>query len=219
MKYRERRQLHNETDTALSIPDHIVKGDKPREFEAERHRPGREPNLESDVFTPLFSTLIVWAFSFGLSLYFILRWEWPWHYTIPISMIVAGVYFILYSGLIQKTLWITERVFQLDLDRDGEIGEPVTELSAIIEQEDGYTRMVRDKLNIDPAIIDEWVKGIAVGKTLAVNVWAGQGGIFTRAEYDNLLATLSDMGLAENVSGKKWQLTHTGKRWVRGMAE
>ena len=112
------------------------------------------------------------------------------------------------------------RLFErMDLDRDGQVGEPVTELSAIIEQEDGYTRMVRDKLNIDPALINEWAKGIAVGKTLAVNTWTGKGNLFTRAEYDNLLATLSDMGLAENIAGKSWQLTHTGKRWVRGMAE
>ena len=194
-----------------------MSGDGPKEFEAERVRPGREPNLESDVMTPVLSTFVVLVFSLALSAYFAWLNGWRWHVIIPISLVVSGVYFVGYTRLLNRTLWITERVLHVDLDGDGEIGEPVTELSAVIEQEDGYTKVVRDKFGLSSDVVRQWAKDATMKKTIAINAWTGDGGLFTRAEYENFLDRLNQMGFAENPSGKKWQLTPTGHRYFTNL--
>ncbi len=67
-----------------------------------------------------------------------------------------------------------------------------------------------DGLSITPEQFQEWAfQVIENGKSLALSRWTGKGNLFSRKQYDELMAKLSEANIVINRNG--WQLTRPGR--------
>jgi len=176
-----------------------------RYFEAERRRPARPLNLESDVFVPAGQSAIVALFVTvgGVYLAMAFGW-WPWHLSCFAGLAAGALWFVVWLALSRNLLWIIERVVNDDQGPDGQpqplqLAEPdpvVLEVKAVDQRGrlQGIKRFgdlpndLQDRLPIFAA-------GVLAGKGLSVSTWTGKGCLFSRQEYDQVMGALQDAGI------------------------
>jgi hypothetical protein len=153
----------------------------PAGVEWEKKMPAREANMQSDVFVPLVQSLVT-GLCAGVGCGAI--WD------IPVGLVIGaastGICWLLLMGEHRRLLWIIETIKGVDLDGDGEIGEPTT-TRIEVDITDGKKKRA---INIDFGFPQEkfviFAKGILAGKSTSVNTWTGSGKLFSDTEFDNL---------------------------------
>jgi len=97
--------------------------------EAERAAPSRAANLASDLLVPLGQALVTGGLLAGLAVFLLgeLAPGWDvnrWKVWAALALGISAVAWLLLLGQTRRLLWSLERVTGLDLDRDGQAGEP-----------------------------------------------------------------------------------------------
>lgn len=80
--------------------------------------------------------------------------------------------------------------------------------------ETGRTTQFFGVLPVDVERFNEYARAVLRGDSLAIKHWTGKGNLFSRSEYDRLLAQLQHAETVVNVPGKGNQLTGGGKRAI-----
>jgi hypothetical protein len=83
-------------------------------------------------------------------------------------------------------------------------------------KESGRTINRFGELPIDMERFNEWVQGALLGKSLAVSNWTPETKLFTRPEYDQLLAKMRAGGLIINLGSNKGNTLTAGGRRALG---
>ncbi len=234
--YKRRRwaEFQSSADNALEPwapkPPPQLPGSPGGYFEAHRERPARAMNVESDVITPLFQAMALAAFvtgAFYLAGYvFIARITWL--AACFSGLVSGGVFFFLVVLANRRLLWIAESVINDDVDNDGRVGQPPPAppsprppLEVLHRDERGNLRAMH-RLDLPNTITDERLAEFAQGapvKGLAQGVWTGRAGLFSRSEFDALMAELERAGIvawvdpANRSQGRK--LTRAGQSALR----
>jgi hypothetical protein len=205
--------------SALVVPGQATPFESPDVPAAERSTPSYPVSVGAHAGVPFLWGLGAFVIAFLLALYasIVAGW-WPWHFSFVIGLIAAAVVAAWVGKASFNALWTIETIFNVDLDGDGQVGQPTTELSATIERPDGSLQVLRDKFQLDPGLVIEWGKDALLGKSIGINAWTGSGKPFTRTEYENFLSTLNQMGLAHKAGGNQgWQLTDRGRHYFRSI--
>ena len=190
---------------------------------AARRAGARAPGVAADVGVPLFQALATGALV-GAPVGAAAAWATggPW-WLAPAGM--AAVSAAAWGWLLvdhRRLLWTTERVIGADLDRDGRLGPPqVVRLEVMTMDEAGRTRQVQI-LEI-PGISQEQLREFAravtqEGRGLAVNYWTGTGKLFTRSQYETVMAELIRAGLVREAGRFGRELSAAGRGVLRRVA-
>lgn len=195
-------------------------------FEATRERPARPMNVESDFVTPLLQAVGVFGFVTLGGLYLAWQLEFVWHLACFAGVAASGLFYLVALAVNRKLLWIAETVINEDLNGDGHLGAPpLAPLEVLHKDEGGHLRQLH-RLNL-PASISEaqlvaFAKGVEL-KGLAQGQWTGKAGLFSRSEFDALMAELERANIVawvdpqNRAQGRK--LTHPGQAALRYWAE
>jgi hypothetical protein len=138
-------------------------------------------------------------------------------------VLVAGAVWSMLLVDHRRLLWDNERATHQDLDGDGTVGR-VQEVRLSISHYDESGRFVRmEYLNI-PGITQEQLQSFARevtrGMPLAVASWTGRGALFSRGQYDALMAELQRAGLVRDDGGNIGRvLTAAGRSILKKIAE
>lgn len=200
--YKEKRRFEFESTAEIlpALPDPI-QSDRPQEFEAERIRPSRSPNIEADVLVPFGWASGLGVLSFGVTLYVALVNGYAWHLSCIVPLLVMALVFAVGILGVQKSLWMVERVFHTDIDRDGYVDPPSpgpVELSVSVRDgSDRARRHLISDLGVTPDQLREFALGVRSGKSLAVSSWTGKGNLFSRSEFDRFMSELERLQMVE----------------------
>jgi len=200
-------------------------------FEATRERPARPMNVESDFVTPLLQAAGVFFFVTLGSLYLAWTLDFAWHLACFVGVATSGLFYLVALAVNRKLLWIAETVINEDLDGDGHVGFPPAPLTALAplevlhKDEAGHLRQLH-RLNLPDSIsqaqLVEFAKGAAL-KGLAQGQWTGKAGLFSRSEFDALMAELERANIVAWVDPQNRsqgrRLTHPGQAALRYWAE
>jgi hypothetical protein len=200
-----------------------------RSFEAERTRPARAQNLESDFLVPL----ALAGATFGIVTIGALWLAWnmrgfTWPMAITAGFIFAGGMWFALVLANRKLLWIVERVANFDLDGDGYTGQPEPPARPVAleivhkSEADSFRQMFR--FDLPAGVTEDDFREFALGvvnehRGLAESSWTGAGKLFSKAKYNELLNTLDQAGLvrwrnpAAPAQGR--ELTPAGSRSLR----
>lgn len=198
-------------------------------FEATRERPARPMNVESDFVTPLLQSVGVFVFVTLGGLYLAWQLDVVWHLACFAGVAASGLFYLVALAVNRKLLWIAETVINEDVDGDGHIGRPppasLAPLEVLHKDEGGHLRQLH-RLNLPESISEaklvEFAKGVTL-KGLAQGQWTGKAGLFSRSEFDALMAELERANIVTWVDpqnrsqGRK--LTHPGQAALRYWAE
>ena len=146
---------------------------------------------------------------------------WPVLYVMPTVTMIVFV-FVFWAGS-KRGQWLIERIVGADLDGDGYRGEPPAQPLPPVRVEvvqDGGQR--EDWIDLPyPEKLPELAEGLLSGRSYALNVWAGPGALYSRAEFEQLRDVLIKRGLAR-WKGKDprngWELTPAGRAVMRRLA-
>lgn len=116
-----------------------------------------------------------------------------------------------------------EEVTGLDLNQDGQVGEPErpepVRMEVINQGQDGFRQMLRFDLpgQVDTAAFFDFASGVArEGRGLAESQWIGKGKPFSRNTYGALLQVMQQAGVVRWVDGANHaagrELTGSGRR-------
>ncbi len=169
-------------------------------FTAERRRPARPANVESDVIVPLLQSVAVAIAVSVAGLYLSMFFDlFAWHLSCFGGLLAGGIWFIAALFLGRDLLWIVESITTYDIDGDGVIGPPpVTELAVnVTDGADRIHKQYRQTLGVEPDRMVKFAEGVLAGRGMAVNAWTGSNGLFSRTEFDGLMAELERSGLVE----------------------
>lgn len=192
-------------------------------FSAERRRPARPANIESDFIVPLLQALAAATLTTIAALYLSIFFDlFVWHLACFIGLVVGGLWFAFALFLGRELLWIVERVTNQDFDGDGYIGQPDPEprtfepLEVIHRSETGSIKaMFRLDVDVDDSRLEQFFMALGHGESLAEAIWIGDGNLFSKGEYGRLLNELQRAGLIEwknpNAHSQGRQLTDHGK--------
>jgi hypothetical protein len=199
-------------------------------IEAERRRPARALNLESDFLVPFSQSIAIGA---GVTIGgFYLAWagvDIIWHTSCFVGLIAAGGWFVLSLGWSRRLLWIYEHVVREDIDGDGYTGPPpdqpeVEPVELVVRGERGkIDNIYRLHTGLDNRRLVKFAIGVTSGgRSLAEVSWTGRGNPFSKAEYSRLLSALEEAGLIEWVNpsapAQGRQLTGTGRATLSAWA-
>lgn len=180
----------------------------------ERVGPSRAPSVEADVHVPLWQAMASGAFGAGLGGLVLGLATWD---AVMLALgavagylvVAAGVWFVLLLEH-RRMLWLMERAM-LGLDEEG----GTDELRVVVSQQDVEGRVVRMQyLNVAGVNADElreFARAVVDGAPLSVGYWTGRGSLFSRAEYEVLMAELVRAGLVRDGGTQGRQLTAAGR--------
>jgi len=146
--------------------------------------------------------------------------------------LTAGAGVALIAWLDYRARWqsLLERLLQVDLNGDGEIGdqdqEPdpparVEPVKVYIEQDQGRHVDIID-LPAEPRQLTAFADGVLTGRSLSQAAWIGRGQPFSRSEYDALRDEMIRRGLAQWRSpgepAQGWELLASGRAMLRHFA-
>ena len=196
-----------------SVGDQAVVG---REYE--RRRPARNADLQGDVLVPLLQSLLT-----GLAAGVVVAAGWMLaiggtNAVVIGAMAAALAWGIAWVWLIRdhhNLLWEIERISGVDLDRDGEIGEPWLRIEVAGEG----NRLAYLDLPAEPEQLIALARGILNGVPLAESSWCGRGRPFSKAQFRVLRDELIARGLATWVNPRSRaqgvELTAAGRALMR----
>jgi len=230
--YREvkRQEMESSSNAALAPREPEAAGHQDGGyFEAARERPARPMNVESDFITPLLQSLGVGAFVSLAGLYLAWYNNAAWHLACFGGVAAAGLFFVAALLANRKLLWIAERVIREDIDSgDGVAGQPPQQLPAppppleVIHRDESGSLRTMYRLRLPDDITDKKLREFAKGallKGLSHGVWTGKAGLFSRSEFDALMAELERAGIVSWVDPANRnlgrQLTRAGKSALR----
>lgn len=217
-KARQFRRFHEFQETEITPWDTPLNS-APGTFYAERRRPARPANIESDVLVPALQAGLVAGGVAVLALYAALAYGLlSWHAACAVGVLAGGMWFAgaLFWG--RQLLWIVESVSNLDIDHDGAVGKPPAPAptTLVVSLEKGRQQFLAELGGIEAARLHEFARQVAAGRSLAVNSWTGSGGLFTRSEYDLLMGELERAGLVIKGPGSSGRvLTDSGREAMR----
>lgn len=223
-----RRRFEELQSTANNLEPYEPPAPTSGYFEAERRRPARPANVESDFIVPLFQALAVTIMTSLGGLYLSTFWNlFIWHLACFGGLAAGAAWFIFALMLGRELLWIVERVTNHDFDGDGHIGKPeprtIEPLEVIHKDERGSVKhMFRLDVAIDDHRLNKFLKALALGESLAEANWIGGGNLFSKAEFGKLLKELQRAGVIEwvnpDATSQGRRLTETGldsiTRWA-----
>jgi len=230
--YNQRHTEDFESTTSALAPLSLPSADMPGGyFEAERRRPARAMNIESDFITPFFQSLAIALFVSIGGFYLAVAWDtFVWHLSCFAGIIAGAGWFAGAIWFGRDLLWIVERITNEDIDGDGSIGRPDPPQRNLDPVEvihtDGQGRiktMYRlDLPNITDQQLVEFAKGVPV-KGLAESAWIGGGNPFSSAQYGQLMTELDRAGVVvwknPNATNQGRQLTRHGadtlEQWAK----
>ena len=195
---RRKVEFENNVTSLPTLPAPINNNGGPVEFEAERLRPSRAPSIEADVLVPAGWAGGLGIIVFGVTVYLAIINGYQWHLGCVVSLAVMGLTFLIGIFGLQKTLWMVERISHLDLDGDHVIGQPTVELHTNVHDEsDRVRRQYIMDIGVTPEKLRDFCQGVLGGRGLVVNAWTGKNNLFSRSEYDRLMAELERAGMIE----------------------
>jgi hypothetical protein len=100
-------------------------------------------------------------------------------------------------------------------------GKRRREMRVTVGQEEGDSlKFLYLNSNVNPAQLKEFAGAVLDGSSLAVHKWTGQGALFTRGQYDDLMTELEKMHYVCAGAGNVPRvLTFQGRALMRGLAE
>jgi len=189
----------------------------------ERQVGSRAPSVEADVLVPLQQSVVTGMFGLacGAALGAVVFWEW-------LAALVGGFCgFIVAGGGMwalllaehRRLLWLVERQMA-GVEGDG---GGVEELRVVIAHEDEVGRVVRmqylNVAGVSGEELREFARAVVGGAPLTVAYWTGTGALFSRAEYEVLMAELVRAGLVRDGGHQGRALTAAGRCVLRRVAE
>jgi hypothetical protein len=196
-------------------------------------KPTRAPTREGDVIVPALQAVISGALTaagVGFVTTLLAIWQhWPW-YVVPVGAFAGGLTMAIlqWTELLndsRRLLREVETWIREDLDGDGHVGEPEDDgvhLEVGREREDGKSAFFAD-LPISPVAFTTWARAAVNGMSLAQTSWTGSQGLFSRSEYDQLLAFLTRAGVVAwcnpDAKAQGRELTRSGRAALRAWLE
>jgi hypothetical protein len=199
----------------------IVDGRKPPtaavnwQGEAMRRSPSHAPTMQGDVAVPVAQSIITGLLLGGpVGAVLVYVTQLPWYAALcAVCAVMACAWLVLLVDH-RRLLWGIERITHTDIDGDREVGPP-EELRVELSHTDAvgnYHAQILSIPGIEADRLRQFAAAVTSGKGLAVNAWTGSGALFTRSEYDRLLAELQRAGLAAKGAGVSgWALTRPGR--------
>lgn len=224
----ERREINSTALTPWRSPEPAPGyGNIPAFTEAERLRPARPQNAESDVMVPLLQALGTGFFvTLAAGVYAYHQRGFTWDAAVTIGVVAAGGYWLIVTSANRKLLWIVERIINKDID--GETGPPPPPPQVALEvihksEDDAGRRTFRQGLRFDlPAGITEshlleFARGaVQENRGLAEATWTGAGKPFSKPKFGELLDALTRAGIVrwrnEKSPAQGRELTGAGRR-------
>lgn len=190
---------------------------------------------DTDVIVPFGQSVLIASGSAigGLVLVTALAIWQSWRFWIPLAAggATGGIAFAISSILLtldhRRLLWAAERALHVDLDQDGDVGEPETPREALqveLLENHGHRQRLSfiDLPGSDRQLIS-LAQGILNGKGTGEASWTGAQGPFSRSEFSALRDALIRRGLATwlnpNAHAQGWELTAAGRAVMRKIAQ
>lgn len=184
---------------------------------------GHVGTLEPEVYVPAARALLL-GLAWGLVVSIVVggivvALRGPW-YVAPLAGMatVAGVnaaYLTRDFEFRRELQWAIEEITRRDLNKDGQIGKPVTVRVELERQVESGRQMQFLDLDVEPDKVRTFAQSVLAGRSLAVAEWTGTGGLFSRGQFERLRGDLLERGLVRWVGKGKGQgvmLTPAGKR-------
>ncbi|RLC69620.1 MAG: hypothetical protein DRI81_20215 [Chloroflexi bacterium] len=181
--------------------------------------------MESDVFVPLSQ-----SFATGVALLIpgigITIWQgWPWWSPLVISGGGVTVTWLYLLNAHRKLLWLVETISHIDLNRDGDTGQPKPEpVTVEVKHTDNGRLSSMQYIDLPDGTthqqFTDWARGVSSGvKTPARKYWAGTGKPFSRDGYDSFLDAMERAGIVTRSGNNARILTNGGKRAMARVAK
>jgi HAMP domain-containing protein len=198
--------------------------------EAVYTEPSRNASRESDLVVPFgqaavtgfLTALLVLLGAAFLSFYLEIGKGFWWWLSVG-GLVFALVTWWKWRGLLEDTrslLRKAETIVNMDLDRDGVIGETVR-LETVEKDQEGVRRGEIETLPISRERFEKFARGVSGGRGLAVSTWTGSAGLFSRSEYDALMDYLQRAGIVrwknENAPHQGRELTRAGRAAIESV--
>jgi len=163
---------------------------------------GRAASLESEVFVPTMQAIVVGFFiglAIGVAWFFIVGGA-------PVvalaasftagSVAMAAAYILILIDT-RRLLWVLEEWLDDDLDDDGRVGKPENVRIEVTyrDEEGNFEKMQFLDVPLEIGLIRRFAGLVLDGRPLSQGVWTGSGGLFSRSEYDQLMAELEARGM------------------------
>ena len=163
----------------------------------------------------------------GLAALAVAAWlKWPyWAVGGTAAALATLGAWLSYRG---RWAWLLERMLGADITGDGVIGQPEPEpepLRVIVDHtEDGSRSTDFIDLPVDRERAGTFARALLDGyRGFSLNAWTGRGALFSRREYDALVATFIQRGLATwrnpQAHAQGVELTAAGRAVIRRLAE
>jgi hypothetical protein len=156
---------------------------------------------------------------------------WLFHWPFLWALAAGGaVTFVVWMNLYNRMLYLIEFVLKADINGDGVIGAPLTQLPPpttrieLIKTDQDHNLVEGDYINLpaEPEQLAQLADGLSQGYSLSINKWTGRGKPFTRSQFETLLDVFHTRGLAAPLSAKSpnsgYALTVAGKHVISRFA-
>jgi hypothetical protein len=145
--------------------------------------------------------------------------------------LIGGVAYTWFgrAGHYDALLWRVEEITGLDINRDGDVGEPLERRVTLeVFHKDERGSVIRTQIpelhrDITLDLFARWCVNIAGGwREIKEDDWVGRGKPFNKTAYREMLATLAEIGVIKkdgDHTNAKWVVTpgqaHTLGRWAQ----
>ncbi len=125
----------------------------------------------------------------------------------------------------RKLLWLVETISHIDLNRDGDTGQPKPEpVTVEVKHTDNGRLSSMQYIDLPDGTthqqFTDWARGVSSGvKTPARKYWAGTGKPFSRDGYDSFLDAMERAGIVTRSGNNARILTNGGKRAMARVAK
>lgn len=193
-------------------------------YTALRSTPVRASTIESDVLVPLAQS-VVWSIVSilpAISISYVMRYEWYF----PLAVGSASL-LVSWLSAVRKSESSLVTVEEFSYSPNDEIAAPLRagnvegvvklEIKDKSENYGASLKIVQLPAGINESDWNEFCRDILAGRSLARSNWTGNGKLFSRDLYDQLMAKMEEAGLVASVAGKGRRLTLGGKGAIKAM--
>jgi len=169
--------------------------------------PARAASVGSDVAVPALQALISGVVAGAVVLALCVAFGWALRIAGAVALAVLAITWLLLLVDHRRLLWAVENLTRADLNRDGAIGQQEPARLVLEVKQSGADRRGLDFLHlaIDQATFLQWAAAALDGRSLAVSSWVGRGRLFSRSQYDGMIAELERAGIVRPVDARNAQ--------------
>jgi hypothetical protein len=125
-------------------------------------------------------------------------------------------------------LWLAEQAINIDINQDGQIGEPTPQPPArvVVELQDknanGYDRARYLEFGVPIDKLATFARSVLAGRQLSESVWTGRGGLFSKSEFARMRGQMLEAGVLRwihpGAPAQGIEVTAAGRQVLRQIA-